>query len=102
MQTALVPLVERAAKVWKGAADCWWGALKIKTVEEAEASLGGDCVFGRGNLGRGSLSCLLGFGELSRKPVFQSSRFLNLIQGEAGRQFLEGWAGAQDQGTWGL
>lgn len=52
MQTALVPLVERAVKVWEGAADCWWGALKIKTVEEAEAILGGDCLW-EGKPGKG-------------------------------------------------
>lgn len=35
-----------------------------------------------------------GFGELCKKPVFESNRFLNLIQGEVGRQFLRrmGWS----------
>lgn len=36
-----------------------------------------------------------GFGELCKKPVFESNRFLSLIQGEVGRrQFLRrmGWS----------
>lgn len=45
-----------------------------------------------------AVSWLIEFGELSRKPVLESSRFLNLTQGEGGEKFLGRMGGAQGQG----